>query len=76
MFPFHQRNIQRGEEGNSQGGRGVCSDAPSTGGLMDRMWLDGITDSMVTNVNKLQEVVEDRETQHTAVHGVARGDMT
>ena len=39
---------------------------------MDRMRLDGITDSMVTNVNKLQEAVEDTGTRHTAVHGVAK----
>lgn len=39
---------------------------------MDRMWLDGITDSMITNVKKLQEVVEDRETRHTAVRGVGK----
>ena len=34
-------------------------------------WLDGITDSVDMNLNKLQEVVKDRETWHTAVHGVA-----
>ena len=35
-------------------------------------WLDSITDSIDMNLNKFQEIVEDRGAWHTVVHGVAK----
>ena len=39
-------------------------------------WLDGITDPMGMTLNKLQEIVKDREAWHALVYGITESDMT
>ena len=38
-------------------------------------WLNNITDSMDMNLSKLQEMVKDRGTWHTAVHEVTKSQI-
>ena len=41
-------------------------------GWQGMRWLGGITNSMDTNLSKIQDIVKDRRAWRTVVHGVAK----
>ena len=43
-----------------------------TGGCQRMRWLDGITNSVNMNLNKLQKLVMDREAWGVVVRGIAK----
>ena len=50
--------------GKTEGGRRT--------GQQRMRWLDGVTSSMDMSLSKLPEMVKDRETWYSAVHGVTK----
>ena len=48
----------------------VQIEARSRRGRQRMKWMDGVTDSMGMSVSKFQEIVKDRESWCSVIHGV------
>ena len=49
------------------------SESKRRSGWQRMRWLDGITDSIDMNLNKLWETVKDRDAWRAEAHGVSKG---
>ena len=67
LWPLDGKNRFFGKDTNDEKVEGK-----RRGGWQRMKWLDSIMDTMVMNLSKLQEIVEDRGAWHASVHVVAK----